>query len=113
MTGAITAIGKEILNPSEFGWAPDSRYLAVQGDAEQEPPGAARRALHLVDTQSGLTQRILPGWVFNAAGYSYEGGGLAWSPGGEYLAIACSIWAKAEPLITEGRVCLIPVSTER
>jgi len=112
-TGAVTVIGKEIPNPSETAWAPDSQHLVVLGWPGPERPTDVRAGLYLVDTRIGSVQRVLPDWLFSLADYSIQGGGLSWSSGGENLVVACAIWAKTEPLITEGRLCLIPVSTGR
>jgi hypothetical protein len=87
--------------------------LVVLGWPGPERPTDVRAGLYLVDTRSGSVQRVLPDWLFSLADYSIQGGGLSWSSGGENLVVACAIWAKTEPLITEGRLCLIPVSTGR
>jgi len=101
-TGALRRIELRSQYLLSLAWAPNGRVL-VTLTRESVQQGRSLESLYLVDVLSGEIHRMLPDHQFIGS----ASWGLGWSPSEQTIAVACSVWHEAKPLITEGRLCLI------
>ena len=92
---------------SALAWNPNSHDLLVMAAPEQGDPAQANLYdLYLVNAATGNSRQMLAGYPFMFSGIY----GVAWSPSGKEIALACPTAAKG--LIAEGRLCIISVEVK-
>jgi len=100
-------LGYEYLHT--LSWSPNSRDLVTMGSAvHNDLAREYQYDLYLVDAATGTSRQMLAEHIFMLSGVY----GVAWSPDGQEIALACPTIDPAEDAIAEGRVCLISVETE-
>ena len=89
---------------ASLSWAPDSRHLVVLAEAERGER-ANQYDVYIVDTVTGKWRQVLKGHKFMFSGVY----GVAWSPTGKEIALACPVVDPSSGTIAEGRLCIISV----
>jgi Tol biopolymer transport system component len=99
-------LGYEYLHT--LSWSPNSRDLATMASAVHvDFARQYQYDLYLVDAVTGDSRQMLAEHIFMLSGVY----GVAWSPDGQEIALACPTIDPVEDVIAEGRVCLISVET--
>jgi hypothetical protein len=102
-TGTLQKVDLGLRYATEVAWAPNSRHLAVRAVVFQQE-GRNREGLYLVDVVTGATRRMLQDALFGGS-HTWTWN-LDWSPDGNTIVTGCAV-------VTEGRLCLIPVTVQR
>lgn len=90
-------------------WAPNSHDLLVVAQKGTAESGLGLHGLYVVSAATGDAREILADHQFIVTG----AWGVAWSPNGQAIALACPVVAPEKPLITEGRLCIVSVEVTR
>lgn len=99
-------LGRQYL--AAFSWAPDSHHLVVLAEADRSSR-ANQYDLYVVDAVTGDSRPVLPGNPLMFAG-AY---GIAWSPKGKAIAVACPDVDLTSGTISEGRLCIVGVEVKQ
>lgn len=90
-----------------FAWGPNSRHLVVLAEADRySRPN--QYDLYVVDTETAASEVVLQSDSLMFAG-AY---GLAWSPTGKTVAVACPNVDLTSGTISEGRLCIVGVEAK-
>jgi Tol biopolymer transport system component len=90
-------------------WAPNSRDLLVVAEKGTNDSGLVLHGLYVVNAATGDTRQMLADHQFVGTG----AWGVAWSPTGQAIALACPVVTPKEHLMTEGRLCIVSVEVTR
>ena len=90
-------------------WSPNSRDLLVIAQTEPAQIKGDSYSLYLVNANTGESRHMLSDHPFVFAGIW----GVAWSPNGQEIALACPTTDPAGTTIREGQLCLISVEVGR
>jgi len=107
-TGETRLIKLGLQYLAAFSWDLDSHHLVVLAEAERSSR-ANQYDLYLVDIVTGDSRPVLQGYPLMFAG-AY---GIAWSPMGKAVAVACPGVDSTSGAISEGRLCIIRVEVKQ
>jgi len=88
-----------------IAWAPNSHDLLVVAEKGANDSGLVLHGLYVVNAATGDTRQMLEDHQFVGTG----AWGVAWSPTGQAIALACPVVTPKEHLMTEGRLCIVSV----
>ncbi len=92
-----------------IAWAPNSHDLLVVAESGTNDSGLVLHGLYVVNAATGDVRQMLADYQFVGTG----AWGIAWSPTGQAIALACPVVAPKEHLMTEGRLCIVSVEVRR
>jgi Tol biopolymer transport system component len=91
-----------------IAWAPNSYDLLIVAEKSSNESGLVLHGLYVVNVITGDERQMLADYQFVSTG----AWGVAWSPTGQEIALACPVVAPEEQLM-EGRLCIITVEVRR
>ncbi len=88
-----------------IAWAPNGHDLLVVAEKGTNDSGLVLHSLYVVNAATGDARQMLADHQFVGTG----AWGVAWSPTGQAIALACLVVTPKEHLMTEGRLCIVSV----
>jgi Tol biopolymer transport system component len=92
-----------------IAWAPNSHDLLVIAKKGTSENGLELHGLYFINATTGYAKEILADHQFVNIG----AWGIAWSPTGQAIALACPVVEPKEHLMIEGRLCIVSVEVTR
>ena len=94
-----------------IAWAPNSHDLLVIAKKGTSENGLELHGLYFINATTGYAKEILADHQF--VNINIGAWGIAWSPTGQAIALACPVVEPKEHLMIEGRLCIVSVEVTR
>jgi len=92
-----------------IAWAPNGHDLLVVAEKGANDSGLVLHGWYVVNAATGDARQMLADHQFVGTG----AWGVAWSPTGQAIALACPVVTPKEHLMTEGRLCIVSVEVRQ